>query len=63
MSTIPAVQVYIFGSVSPPGLHIILPRGTHHIYTHIDLVLLAFMKSGTFYMKTGTFCEKHLKST
>ena len=30
MSTIPAVQVYIFGSVSPPGRHIILPRGTHH---------------------------------
>ena len=32
MSTIPAVQVYIFRSVSPPGRHIILPRGTHHIY-------------------------------
>ena len=32
MSTILAVQVYIFGSVSPPGWHIILPRGTHHIY-------------------------------
>ena len=30
MSTIPAVQVYIFGSVSPPGWHIILPCGTHH---------------------------------
>ena len=33
VSTVPAVQVYIFGSVSPPGRHIILPRGTHHIYT------------------------------
>ena len=33
VSTIPAVQVYIFGSVSPPGRHIILPRGTHHIYS------------------------------
>ena len=32
VSTVPAVQVYIFGSVSPPGRHIILPRGTHHIY-------------------------------
>ena len=31
MSTILAVQVYIFGSVSPPGQHIILPHGTHHI--------------------------------
>ena len=30
--TIPAVQVYIFGSVSPPGQHIILLHGTHHIY-------------------------------
>ena len=30
MSTILAVQVYIFGSVSPPGRHIILPCGTHH---------------------------------
>ena len=29
MSTIPAVQVYIFGSVSPVGWHIILPLGTH----------------------------------
>ena len=34
VSTIPAVQVYIFGSVSPPGRHIILPRGTHHIYIY-----------------------------
>ena len=30
VSTVPAVQVYIFGSVSPPGWHIILPCGTHH---------------------------------
>ena len=30
VSTIPAVQVYIFGSVSPLGQHIILPHGTHH---------------------------------
>ena len=30
MSTIPAVQVYIFGSVSPLGQHIILPCGTHY---------------------------------
>ena len=35
MSTVPAVQVYIFGSVSPPGLHILLPCGIHHIYTYI----------------------------
>ena len=34
-----------------------------HVYTHIDLVSLVFMKSGDFYMKTGTFCEKHMKST
>ena len=30
VSTVPAVKVYIFGSVSPLGWHIILPRGTHH---------------------------------
>ena len=29
VSTVPAVQVYIFGSVSPPGRHIVLLRGTH----------------------------------
>ena len=30
VSTVTAVQVYIFGSVSPPGLHILLPCGVHH---------------------------------
>ena len=30
VSTIPAVQVYIFGSVLPLGWHIVLPCGTHH---------------------------------
>ena len=34
MSTIPAVQVYIFGSISLLGRHIILPRGTHHNFWH-----------------------------
>ena len=34
VSTVLAVQVYIFGSVSPPGRHIILPRGTHHNFWH-----------------------------
>ena len=33
VSTVPAVQVYIFGSVSTPGQHIILPCGAHHIYS------------------------------
>ena len=33
-----------------------------HVYTHIDLVLLVFMKSGTFCTKTSTFYEKHMKS-
>ena len=37
MSTIPAVQVYIFGSVSPPGQHI-LPHGQHHIYIYLLLL-------------------------
>ena len=32
VSTVLAVQVYIFGSVSPLGRHIILLHGTHHIY-------------------------------
>ena len=31
MSTVPAVQVYIFGSVLLPGQHIVFPCGTHHI--------------------------------
>ena len=30
--------------------------------THFDLVLLVFMKCGTFCMKTSTFYEKHMKS-
>ena len=30
VSTVPAVLVYIFGSVSLPGQHIILLHGTHH---------------------------------
>ena len=34
-----------------------------HVYTHIDLVLLVFMESHAFCMKTGTFCEKHWKAT
>ena len=33
-----------------------------HVYTHIDMVLLIFMKSGAFCIKTGTFHEKHIKS-
>ena len=33
-----------------------------HVYTHIDLVLLVFMKTGAFLMKTGTFHENYLKS-
>ena len=37
VSTVPAVQVYIFGSVLPPGGHIILPHGTHH--THIYMFI------------------------
>ena len=32
-----------------------------HVYTHIDLVFLVFMKSGTFCMKTSTFYKKHKK--
>ena len=39
VSTVLAVQVYIFGSVSPPGRHIILPRGTHHIYLYYTDIL------------------------
>ena len=35
VSTIPAVRVYIFGSVLPLGRHIILPCGTHHICSYI----------------------------
>ena len=34
-----------------------------HVYTHINLVLLVFMKSGTFCIKSSTFCEKHCKAT
>ena len=33
------------------------------MYTHIELVLLVFMKSGTFCMKSCTFHEKYMKST
>ena len=33
-----------------------------HVYAHIDLVLLVFMKSGTFCTKTSTFYKKHMKS-
>ena len=36
VSTILFVQVYIIGSVSPPGWHIILPHGAHHIYNLSD---------------------------
>ena len=34
VSAVPAVQVYIFGSVSPPWQHIVLPHGTHHNFWH-----------------------------
>ena len=34
VSTVPAVPVYIFGSVSPPGGHILLQRGAHHNFWH-----------------------------
>ena len=34
-----------------------------HVYTHIDLVLFVFMKSGTFCMKGGAFYEKYMKRT
>ena len=34
-----------------------------YMYTHIELVLLVFMKSGTFCMKNCTFHEKYKKST
>ena len=34
-----------------------------YMYTHIELVLLVFMKSGTFCMKSCTFHEKYMKST
>ena len=37
MSTVLAVQVYIFGSLLPPTRHIILPRGTHQTYIGRDL--------------------------
>ena len=37
MSTVPAVQDYIFGSVSLLGQHIVFPRGAHHIYIYIKL--------------------------
>ena len=45
VSTVLAVQVYIFGSVSPPGRHIILPRGTHHIYTIVASISTALLAS------------------
>ena len=34
-----------------------------YVYTHIDLVLFVFMKSGTFCMKSGAFHEKYMKRT
>ena len=34
-----------------------------HVYTHIDMVLFVFMKSGTFCMKSGAFHEKYMKRT
>ena len=38
VSTVPAVQVYIFRSILPPGWHIVLPRGTHHTYITLGSV-------------------------
>ena len=34
-----------------------------YVYTHIDLVLFIFIKSGTFCIKSGAFHEKYMKST